>query len=372
MRANHEIALLSNLIGLAIEFGQAKMNPCRKVRRNEEQPRTETADPAEYAALAGNRKIEFLDLSWPQVDRKAGHIRVKRAKQRGKKHGEVIEQIEITPPLAVLLDRLEAIRGDRECLYVFPKYAREWLARAASANETGAEGAAECFIVIGHGESDTPTAKIVARRADVLDAVLGMMYDGPCTDDAMRVEYASMLDDWDGDHWNVTFEIGGIDVWRIALARSPAMAAEAVAWVRKHPDTGELSGDWLWNDAIEQCRKDSGVWFPLGFLGASPAQPVEAVDWRELTRRLYVELFYCDQQMTGGRRPKWTQGAEVRDALRDAKAALEAAPQPARADAREGLTDEQRKAIEWAARTTPRIEYRNALRALLQGANHAE
>ncbi len=142
VRANREIALLSNLIGLAIEFGQAKTNPCREVRRNEEQPRTETADPAElhaftswlaaqggqramigmaaeYAALAGNRKIEFLDLSWPQVDRAAGHIRIKRAKQRGKKRGEVIEQIEITPPLAELLDRLEAVRGDKECLYVF-------------------------------------------------------------------------------------------------------------------------------------------------------------------------------------------------------------------------------------------------------------
>ncbi|WGS43993.1 tyrosine-type recombinase/integrase [Burkholderia sp. JSH-S8] len=112
------------------------------MRRNEEQPRTEAPDPedfkafaawleaqggqravigmaAEYAALAGNRKIEFLDLTWPQVDRKAGFIRVKRAKQRGKKRGEVLEQIEITPLLAELLDRLEALRGDKECLYVF-------------------------------------------------------------------------------------------------------------------------------------------------------------------------------------------------------------------------------------------------------------
>ena len=142
VRANREVALLSNLIGLAIEFGQAKANPCREVRRNEEQPRTEAPEPkdfqafsawlaeqggqravmgmaAEYAALAGNRKIEFLDLTWPQVDRAAGHIRVKRAKQRGKKRGEVIEQIEITVPLASLLDRLQAIRGDKECLYVF-------------------------------------------------------------------------------------------------------------------------------------------------------------------------------------------------------------------------------------------------------------
>ncbi|WP_254226014.1 hypothetical protein [Burkholderia multivorans] len=102
-------------------------------------------------------------------------------------------------------------------------------ALATSANETGAEGATEQFIVIGHGESDIPEAKIVARRADVLDAVLSMIYGGPCPDDAMRAEYASMLGDWDGDHWNVTFEIGGIDVWRVGLSRSPAMAAAAPA-----------------------------------------------------------------------------------------------------------------------------------------------
>ncbi|MDN7609533.1 hypothetical protein QZM28_22840 [Burkholderia multivorans] len=102
-------------------------------------------------------------------------------------------------------------------------------ALATSANETGAEGATEQFIVIGHGESDIPEAKIVARRADVLDAVLSMIYGGPCPDDAMRAEYASMLGDWDGDHWNVTFEIGGIDVWRVGLFRSPAMAAAAPA-----------------------------------------------------------------------------------------------------------------------------------------------
>lgn len=142
VRANREVALLSNLIGLAIEQGEAKRNPCREVRRNEEQPRTEAPDPAdfaafsawlsklggqkavmgmaaEYAALAGNRKVEFLDLAWPQIDRAAATIRVKRAKQRGKKRGEVIEQIEITPRLAELLDRLEVLRTERDCLYVF-------------------------------------------------------------------------------------------------------------------------------------------------------------------------------------------------------------------------------------------------------------
>lgn len=73
---------------------------------------------AEYAALAGNRKVEFLDLAWPQIDEGAGGIRVKRAKQRGKKRGEVIEQIEITPALTELIARLRAARKDN-CLYVF-------------------------------------------------------------------------------------------------------------------------------------------------------------------------------------------------------------------------------------------------------------
>lgn len=141
VRANREIALLSNLIGLAIERGETTHNPCREVRRNEEQPRSEAPEvedfngfrawvaweapqrrmigmAAEYAAYAGNRKAEFLDLTWPQIDEQAGVIRVKRAKQRGKKRGEVIEHIEITPAVAELLERLKTVRKN-DCLYVF-------------------------------------------------------------------------------------------------------------------------------------------------------------------------------------------------------------------------------------------------------------
>ena len=141
VRANREAALLSNLIGLAIERGEATRNPCREVRRNEEQPRSEAPEvdefngfrswvaweppqrriigmAAEYAAYAGNRKAEFLDLTWPQIDERAGVIRVKRAKQRGKKRGEVIEHIEITAALAALIQRLRAVRKN-DCLYVF-------------------------------------------------------------------------------------------------------------------------------------------------------------------------------------------------------------------------------------------------------------
>lgn len=142
-RANREKALLSNLFAHGIDLGVCESNPAKQVRPNEEEPRTEAPEPellarflewvgqqtpqrrivglaAEYASLAGNRKAEFLDLAWPQVDEEAGIVRVKRAKQRGKKRGEVIEEIAITPALRACLYKLKAIRPGRECLYVFP------------------------------------------------------------------------------------------------------------------------------------------------------------------------------------------------------------------------------------------------------------
>ena len=143
VRANREVAVLSNLIDLAIRRGEAEVNPCKQVRRNTEQPRTKAIDPkefnkfidwlnsrpkhpqkkvlammGEFCAYAGSRKVEFLDLTWPQIDEKAGVIRIKRAKQRGKKRGEVIEVIGISPALKDLITRLKTIRKD--CLYVFP------------------------------------------------------------------------------------------------------------------------------------------------------------------------------------------------------------------------------------------------------------
>ena len=85
-----------------------------------------------------------------------------------------------------------------------------------------------------------------------------------------RFDYAHDEKDWKRDQLSLI-------EW-IATRASEAAAGEPVAWVRKHPDTGELSGDWLWNDAIEKCRKDSGVWFPLGFLAApQPASEQQCV-----------------------------------------------------------------------------------------------
>ena len=50
---------------------------------------------AEFAALTGNRRIEFLELHWPQVI--ASEVRLIRGKQRGK---QVVEAIGISPALA--------------------------------------------------------------------------------------------------------------------------------------------------------------------------------------------------------------------------------------------------------------------------------
>ncbi|CAB5083407.1 hypothetical protein IST4116A_01239 [Burkholderia cenocepacia] len=118
-----------------------------------------------------------------------------------------------------------------------------------------------------------------------------------------------------------------------------------------------------------------------GFIAGARA-PAQAPDsaWRELCHRLYVELFHCDQQMRSTRdedgEPHWTQSSVVRDVLAGAKAALECAP--AQVDAREGLTDEQREAIDfvigWYEQCTladnPYRAHITALRALLQGASH--
>lgn len=141
VRANREKSLLSNLIDLAIRRGEAEFNPCKQVRRNEEQPRTESpsksdfegfmtwlrgqggrrlaiAQMAEFCAYSGSRKVEFLNLTWHQVDFDNGVIRVPRAKQRGAKKGNVIDVITMSPNLTGLL---RSIREENTNLnYVFP------------------------------------------------------------------------------------------------------------------------------------------------------------------------------------------------------------------------------------------------------------
>jgi len=95
---------------------------------------------------------------------------------------------------------------------------------------------------------------------------------------------------------------------------------EPVAWIRQ-TDITELT----------DSEPETDGWTPLcACPQPSTNEGGREPDWRELLRRCYVELFSCDQQMTGTYNeegePMWTTGSTVRDILRDAKSALEAHP----------------------------------------------
>jgi integrase len=128
--ANREVALLSNLFNLAVERGDLDRNPCKDVKRNPEQPRGRLVERAElepfvawalqqgdsaevlvsmaqFAALTGNRRAEFLRLHWPQVD--AEIVRLTRAKGRGGRGKR--ELVAISEALQAVLDRMKALEG---------------------------------------------------------------------------------------------------------------------------------------------------------------------------------------------------------------------------------------------------------------------
>ncbi|WP_196481900.1 hypothetical protein [Burkholderia vietnamiensis] len=115
-------------------------------------------------------------------------------------------------------------------------------------------------------------------------------------------------------------------------------------------ETGAKGADALAHEVWSAAQRASGegiedaVQRIAAILSRSPAMAAEAVDWRELSRRLYVELFHCDQQMRSTRdeegEPHWTQSAVVRDVLADAKAVLEAAPQPPAHETENGLNSQ--------------------------------
>ena len=129
--ANRGVALLSNLFNVAVERGQIDRNPCREVRRNPETPRTRLVESAElqafvdwalaqpdpsstvlvsmaqFSALTGNRRAEFLQLHWPQVDDAEQIIRLTRAKQRGAHTKR--ELVSISTALATVLERMRAL-----------------------------------------------------------------------------------------------------------------------------------------------------------------------------------------------------------------------------------------------------------------------
>lgn len=140
VRANREIAMLGNLIALAIERGEALHNPCRggQVKRNPERPRTVAPErsqiqalvehagslgrswrivvmAAEFAALAGSRQAELLPLHWPQFSE--DEVRLRRAKQRV--GVEKIERVAVSADLLDLRNRLQAVAADGKVGVVF-------------------------------------------------------------------------------------------------------------------------------------------------------------------------------------------------------------------------------------------------------------
>ncbi len=141
VRANREVALLSNLMNLAIERGELDLNPCKQVRRNKERPRKKApkaetletflkwawsrkgqapilAGMAEFASLAGNRGVEFRELTFPQV----GEVvtRLIRAKQRGGETEQIVEEVEMSAMLLDLMDRMRKLAKDSRHGWVFP------------------------------------------------------------------------------------------------------------------------------------------------------------------------------------------------------------------------------------------------------------
>lgn len=138
VRANREMALISNLMNLAVERGDIAANPVKQVRRNKERPRKSApesealqaflawaggldgqarilASMAEFAALAGNRRVEFLNAHWTQVGET--EIRLIRGKQRDK---QVVEVIKISPAMSALLSRMRQFAKNDRVGAMFP------------------------------------------------------------------------------------------------------------------------------------------------------------------------------------------------------------------------------------------------------------
>ena len=126
IRANLERSVMSMVFKHAILLGACKSDPTVDVTPHPRSPsevmpetialkklvdwldgqafqRRVVGHMAEFASLAGCRQIEFLDVAWSQVDRAAGVIRLKRAKQRGR---AIFDVVEIKPAMANLLERL--------------------------------------------------------------------------------------------------------------------------------------------------------------------------------------------------------------------------------------------------------------------------
>jgi len=81
------------------------------------QQRKVIALMAEFASLAGSRRIEFLHLTLPQIDEESAVIRLMRAKQHG--GTKRAENVQISQAMEDLVRRLRALPRPDNCLTVF-------------------------------------------------------------------------------------------------------------------------------------------------------------------------------------------------------------------------------------------------------------
>ncbi|UEP42715.1 hypothetical protein [Burkholderia sp. B21-005] len=298
--------------------------------------------------------------------------------------------------------------------------AREYAARTPRTDVAGAV-AGECFIVIGHGESDIPEAKIVTRRDDLLDAVLGMIY-GSASDATgdLRAMYAQDLDDddqWAADTWSCSFEIGGIVVWHVGLhpfaPQPPSADAAAAPADERAVATFE---EWLSSLSpqrralIGDARDARMGWEAARAAASQPAAVVEQLQTMLSGERGQIEIWkqcakeWCDKyheleaamHQTVDDEPAAAAGQETvgcltvsrfrglvntdfdyYGSLSDGSYEVYTAP-PAQVATRQGLTDGEREAIEFAVKwfdqsvlpDTPYAGYSKVLRALLEGAKN--
>lgn len=162
VRANREIAVLSNIMQQAIEMGLIDANPCKQVRRNTESPRERAVSDADVAGLlphcpdwlrayiglkvlTGLRQGDMLRLG--KANERADGLYVETGK-RGKKL-----MFAWTPALRDALDACHAIRRRVSTLHLFASrngtpmslsgFKTAWARAMAKAVAAGVEGFAE-------------------------------------------------------------------------------------------------------------------------------------------------------------------------------------------------------------------------------------
>jgi predicted RNase H-like HicB family nuclease len=117
---------------------------------------------------------------------------------------------------------------------------------------------------------------------------------------------------------------------RYWLNQYKLIAEQVIAELESQEPVAIVTGD-AWETGIRFLPEGMAL-PPDTKLYTTPPQRTEQepVAWHELCRRLYVELFHCDQQMMATLDkegdPVWQQGATVRDVLANAKTALETFP----------------------------------------------